>query len=416
MSLFCCLCSKACSDREALETHLGVEHFDYYPFACSYCMQNNSQAKFSTKDAIRRHCIQDHGLKKFHIRLWMSEEIDNDEQEIQKCIEKSMRINQNTAILPSPVFQTNQSQPMIEYPSGSSTSGSQVDERSLLEDPKVSNETHKGGLIQLEDDGLDCKKRLHKSGSTLTGDSLPTIAAENFRFSMPAGQPRSQERGPNGITRQMAVVPKKATHSSISQDKNVAKKTPSPNIEPEMASSLRRQAFLNATHRHTSTDLAEESASGVNRKSQPQNTHQHSTSPFPTILLQRMPENAEFFPTSTSIHLKPFDRRRRRPVKAQARRPTPSNTHIAVAKQASRPSTASVAHFSATPNRNFSHLKLPVFECRGCGETFQEYSGLSVSSHIKSHHKGNTSFIQDNRPIYRDPLQEACLEFFASKS
>uniref|UniRef100_A0A915D6K9 C2H2-type domain-containing protein n=1 Tax=Ditylenchus dipsaci TaxID=166011 RepID=A0A915D6K9_9BILA len=91
------MCSRACLNIDLLESHLASEHFNHNPYVCAYCPEGHGRAKFPTKASIKEHCVKEHKMHKFYVRLWISEEIESDEKQIQDCLNKSLRSSQRTA-------------------------------------------------------------------------------------------------------------------------------------------------------------------------------------------------------------------------------------------------------------------------------------------------------------------------------
>uniref|UniRef100_A0A915CNS9 C2H2-type domain-containing protein n=2 Tax=Ditylenchus dipsaci TaxID=166011 RepID=A0A915CNS9_9BILA len=67
----CCFCSMVCSSRNAVEAHLGTDHFNYDPFRLA-----GRHAKFPTEFLLKQHCYAEHKLKEFYFRTWVSAEIE----------------------------------------------------------------------------------------------------------------------------------------------------------------------------------------------------------------------------------------------------------------------------------------------------------------------------------------------------
>lgn len=66
----CAACSSITSNYETideLETHIASDHVNYLPYECEKCRYS----KFPTEYALMTHCTKDHGLKEFHVCLFI---------------------------------------------------------------------------------------------------------------------------------------------------------------------------------------------------------------------------------------------------------------------------------------------------------------------------------------------------------
>uniref|UniRef100_A0A915D7M3 C2H2-type domain-containing protein n=1 Tax=Ditylenchus dipsaci TaxID=166011 RepID=A0A915D7M3_9BILA len=417
--LNCCFCLKTCVNIEDLQAHIGSEHFNYHPFTCAYCPEGDGRSKFSTKAAIKRHCASEHGMTRFHIRLWVSDQVENDEKEIEKCLQKCVnnsRRSQPLALaLPSqPQRIENQ---MVEFPSPddrytqpvgvtpqpldisftTSSSGSNYSNGRLIRPNTTRTSNPRNSVVDRNvdqnvtgehDDYTDSSgstsRNRNESGAEVR--SVPAVSAtahiivderslNPFRKSLTNPSPPRKRRHDMATP---SPINNNNNNNHNNRIKQIAKKSCIQEVDEKDVFNIRRQAFVNSSY-NSQLQLTSEQRyedTDQNRSLTRSQRSLNSSAHFNSSGLSYSGGGG-----SSSSKLK-------KQLKCTSCKKLYRNNN-----------------YDMRSHINNTHLRLPLYSCAECNKHFFNRRHKAVE-HIHEFHRGKQNLLIDNTAIY-EPIVAA---------